>query len=160
SALHERRAHGGDAPVVADLQRPGAQRHRAVLRRNAVVELHRLPQLAAARAEARGLYRRSAPRAGRRHCGRRQEPRMQGSMKILRTPETRFLGIPGYNFAPKYQMLGELRMHYVDEGPRDGAPILMLHGEPSWSYLYRKMIPGFVREGFRSLAPDLIGFGK
>ena len=53
-----------------------------------------------------------------------------------------------------------LRMHYVDEGSRDAAAILLLHGEPSWSYLYRKMIPAFATAGFRALAPDLIGFGK
>ena len=81
-------------------------------------------------------------------------------MKILRTPETRFLDLPGYNFAPRYQMLGELRMHYVDEGPRDAPPVLLLHGEPTWSYLYRKMIPIIVRAGYRAVAPDLIGFGK
>ena len=82
-------------------------------------------------------------------------------MKILRTPEERFARLPGYPFAPQYLELGDgLRMHYVDEGPKDGAPIVMLHGEPSWSYLYRKMIPVFARAGFRALAPDLIGFGR
>jgi haloalkane dehalogenase len=81
-------------------------------------------------------------------------------MKILRTPETRFLGLSGYDFAPHYTMLGELRMHYVDEGPRDAPVVLLLHGEPSWSYLYRKMIPILARNGLRAIAPDLIGFGK
>ena len=81
-------------------------------------------------------------------------------MKALRTPDECFVNLPGYPFAAQYRMLGELRMHYLDEGPRDGAVILLLHGEPSWSYLYRKMIPPLVAAGYRVLAPDLIGFGK
>ncbi len=82
-------------------------------------------------------------------------------MKVLRTPDSRFENLHGYPFAPKYLELGDgLRMHYVDEGPRSGAVILLMHGEPTWSYLYRKMIPPLVAAGFRVLAPDLIGFGK
>ena len=82
-------------------------------------------------------------------------------MDALRTPDARFDNLPGYPFAPHYLDLGEsLRLHYVDEGPREGAPIVMLHGEPSWSYLYRKMIPPFAAAGLRALAPDLIGFGR
>jgi haloalkane dehalogenase len=81
-------------------------------------------------------------------------------MKILRTPDERFAGLPGYPFSPNYVKLGELRMHFVDEGPRDAPVMLLLHGEPSWSYLYRKMIPPLVRKGLRCVAPDLIGFGK
>ncbi|MGH8460917.1 MAG: haloalkane dehalogenase [Stenotrophobium sp.] len=81
-------------------------------------------------------------------------------MKILRTPEQRFRNLPGYDFAPHYQMLDELRLHYVDEGPREAPVVLLLHGEPSWSYLYRKMIPVLVQGGLRVVAPDLIGFGK
>jgi haloalkane dehalogenase len=81
-------------------------------------------------------------------------------MKILRTPEERFANLPGYPFAPHYLEVDELRIHYVDEGPRDGEIVLMLHGEPSWSYLYRKMIPIFVDAGHRAIAPDLVGFGK
>ena len=81
-------------------------------------------------------------------------------MNALRTPEARFTNLPGYPFAPHYAAIGGLRMHYVDEGSREAAPILMLHGEPSWSYLYRKMIPLFAAAGQRALAPDLIGFGK
>ena len=82
-------------------------------------------------------------------------------MEILRTPDARFASLPGYQFAPHYSDVGDgLRMHYVDEGPHDGAPIVLLHGEPSWSYLYRKMIPVFSRAGLRALAPDLIGFGR
>jgi haloalkane dehalogenase len=79
-------------------------------------------------------------------------------MEILRTPDERFRDLPGYPFAPHYVNLGALRMHYVDEG--SGPTVLMLHGEPSWSYLYRKMIPIFAAAGFRAVAPDLIGFGR
>jgi haloalkane dehalogenase len=82
-------------------------------------------------------------------------------MNAQRTPDARFENLPGYPFSPRYlDVEGGLRMHYVDEGPKDAAPIVMLHGEPSWSYLYRKMIPPFAAGGFRALAPDLIGFGK
>lgn len=86
-------------------------------------------------------------------------------MKFLRTPDECFTNLPGYAFAPHYVSVddgegGSLRIHYVDEGPRDGAVVLLLHGEPSWSYLYRKMIPPLVAGGLRAVAPDLIGFGK
>ena len=82
-------------------------------------------------------------------------------MKTLRTPDERFANLPDYPFAPNYLDLApDLRMHYVDEGPEDAAPVLMLHGEPSWSYLYRWMIPVFTDAGLRAVAPDLIGFGK
>src|SRR5665647_1226253 len=81
-------------------------------------------------------------------------------MEILRTPDDRFAALPGYAFAPHYVELDELRIHYLDEGPRDGAIVLCLHGEPSWSYLYRKMIPGLVAAGLRVIAPDLVGFGR
>lgn len=82
-------------------------------------------------------------------------------MKILRTPEERFKGIPDYPFKPNYiEVETGLRMHYVDEGPKDGKIVLMMHGEPSWSYLYRFMIPICVKAGHRVIAPDLIGFGK
>ncbi len=85
-------------------------------------------------------------------------------MYALRTPDERFADLPGYPFEPHWATLdsddGTLRMHYVDEGPRDGAVILLLHGEPTWSYLYRTMIPPLVDAGYRVLAPDLIGFGK
>jgi haloalkane dehalogenase len=86
-------------------------------------------------------------------------------LKSLRTPDERFQDLPGYPFAPHYIDVpdgegGSLRMHYVDEGPRDGKVVLLLHGEPSWSYLYRKMIPGIVAAGHRAIAPDLIGFGR
>jgi len=86
-------------------------------------------------------------------------------VKVLRTPDDRFADLPGYAFAPRYVEIpagdgGRLRMHAVDEGPRDAAPVLLLHGEPSWSYLYRKMIPGLVAAGHRTVAPDLVGFGR
>lgn len=82
-------------------------------------------------------------------------------MKFYRTPDERFAGIPGFPFEPHYLMLrGGLRVHFVDEGPRNGAPVLMLHGEPSWSYLWRHMIPPVAAAGHRVLAPDLVGFGR
>jgi haloalkane dehalogenase len=81
-------------------------------------------------------------------------------MESLRTPDDRFVNLPGYNFAPHYAQIGELCMHYIDEGPRDAAPVLLLHGEPSWSYLYRKMVPILAAAGHRVIAPDLIGFGR
>ncbi len=86
-------------------------------------------------------------------------------MDVLRTPDERFANLSGYPFEPHYVEVddgdgGELRIHYVDEGARDTPPVLMLHGEPSWSYLYRKMVPIFVEAGFRAIAPDLPGFGR
>jgi len=82
-------------------------------------------------------------------------------MKVLRTEEKHFRNIPDYPFAPnRLAVEPGLEMHYVDEGPHDAAPVLMLHGEPSWSFLYRFMIPPVVAAGHRVLAPDLIGFGK
>jgi haloalkane dehalogenase len=79
---------------------------------------------------------------------------------VLRTPDARFRDLPGYPFAPSYVVVDGMRMHFVDEGPRGAPPVLMLHGEPSWSYLYRKMIPPIAAAGFRAVAPDLIGFGR
>lgn len=86
-------------------------------------------------------------------------------MIVLRTPDDRFSDLPGWPFAPRYvQDLPELeglRVHYVDEGPPDAArTFLCLHGQPTWSYLYRRMIPVFVGSGARVVAPDLIGFGR
>ena len=83
-------------------------------------------------------------------------------MEFLETPDDRFENLKGYDFASHYHEVDPvgLRMHYVDEGPRDAAPILMLHGEPSWSYLYREMIRIAAAGGHRVVAPDLIGFGK
>jgi haloalkane dehalogenase len=79
-------------------------------------------------------------------------------MELLRTPDERFRDLPGYPFVPHYVDVGGVRMHYVDEG--DGPPVLLLHGEPSWSYLYRKMIPMIAGAGFRAVVPDLVGFGR
>ena len=87
-------------------------------------------------------------------------------MKVLRTPEAAFAGIPDYPFSPHYLDVADvdsgtaLRVHYIDEGPRDAPVVLMMHGEPSWSYLYRHMIGPVVAAGYRVVAPDLIGFGK
>jgi len=82
-------------------------------------------------------------------------------MEFLNTPDPRFENLSGYPFTPNYITLNDgLQMHYVDEGPKDGEVVLCLHGEPSWSYLYRKMIPVFAAAGYRVIAPDLIGFGK
>lgn len=81
-------------------------------------------------------------------------------MEILRTPDERFANLPDYPFAPHYVEVDGLRIHYVDEGPREADPVLMLHGEPSWSYLYRKMIPIVAAAGHRVIAPDLVGFGR
>lgn len=86
-------------------------------------------------------------------------------MKMLRTPDSYFANLLDYDFAPNYLMVddgegGELRVHYLDEGPKDAEPILLLHGEPSWCYLYRKMIPILTAAGHRVIAPDLPGFGR
>ena len=81
-------------------------------------------------------------------------------MQTLRTPDERFEGLPGYDFGPHYLQVDGLRVHYVDEGPRAASPVLLLHGEPSWSYLYRKMIPVLTAAGHRAIAPDLVGFGR
>lgn len=82
-------------------------------------------------------------------------------MQILRTPDERFTDLDGWPYAPHYAEVGDgLRMHYVDEGPRDGQVVLLLHGEPSWGYLYRHMIPPLVAAGLRVVVPDLVGFGR
>ncbi|HAQ33913.1 MAG TPA: haloalkane dehalogenase, partial [Alphaproteobacteria bacterium] len=82
----------------------------------------------------------------------------------LRTPEERFMGLPDWDYEPHYldDLPGYegLRVHYVDEGPKDGPVFLCLHGEPSWAYLYRKMIPVFLKAGGRVIAPDFPGFGR
>ena len=79
---------------------------------------------------------------------------------ILRTPDDRFTDLPGFHWEPNYVDLDGLRMAYVDAGPPDGEVVLCLHGEPTWSYLYRKMIPVFVEAGMRVVAPDWFGFGR
>ncbi len=86
-------------------------------------------------------------------------------MKILRTPDSQFENLPGYAFEPHYANITdsdgtELRVHYIDEGPDDADPILLMHGNPSWSYIYRKMIPGLLETGRRVIAVDLIGCGR
>lgn len=86
--------------------------------------------------------------------------RIMTPMKILRTPDDRFENLPDYPFTAHYVDVDGLRMHYVDEGAKTGAIVLLLHGEPSWSYLYRFMVPPLANAGFRVIAPDLIGFGK
>lgn len=79
---------------------------------------------------------------------------------VLRTPDARFENLPGYDFEPHYKEISGYRVHYLDEGPTDGEVILLLHGEPTWSYLYRKMIPVLTEAGYRCIVPDLIGFGR
>ena len=89
-------------------------------------------------------------------------------MELLRTPDDRFVGLPDYDFEPHYVTVAAgdgsdtvIRMHYVDKGPAGAADtVLLLHGEPSWSYLYRTMIPVLVEAGLRCIAPDLVGFGR
>ena len=87
-------------------------------------------------------------------------------MKVLRTPDAAFGGIDDFAFAPHYAEIVDpqdgtrLRLHYIDEGPRDAPIVLMMHGEPSWCYLYRHMIGPIIAAGYRVIAPDLIGFGK
>ena len=87
------------------------------------------------------------------------------NMKTLRTPDERFTNLDGYNYEPHYFDISDLeggmmRVHYIDEGPRDADPVLLMHGEPSWCYLYRKMIPILLAAGHRVVAPDLVGFGR
>lgn len=88
-------------------------------------------------------------------------------MKVLRTPEERFRDLPGFPFAPHYAEVadgegqgGTLRMHYLDEGPRKAEAVLLLHGEPSWCFLYRRVLAVLVAAGHRCIAPDLVGFGR
>lgn len=86
-------------------------------------------------------------------------------MEVLRTPDAAFEALADWPYAPQYSEIVDadgtrLRLHYVDEGPRDAAPVLLMHGEPSWAYLYRKIIAGLVARGRRVIAPDLIGFGR
>jgi haloalkane dehalogenase len=83
-----------------------------------------------------------------------------GQPDRLRTPDERFANLPGFSFKPHHKDVGGYRMHYLDEGPGDAQPILLLHGEPTWCYLYRKMIPLLVSAGYRCVVPDLIGFGR
>jgi haloalkane dehalogenase len=86
-------------------------------------------------------------------------------MQTLRTPDERFTDLPEFPYTPSYCEVsdddgGTLRMAWVQDGPDDADPVLMLHGEPSWSFLYRKMIPALVAAGHRVVCPDLVGFGR
>jgi haloalkane dehalogenase len=88
-----------------------------------------------------------------------------GSVRLLRTPDDRFTDLPDFPFEPRYAELadphgGVIRVGYVEAGPSDGPPVLLLHGEPSWSFLYRKMLPVLASAGLRAIAPDLVGFGR
>ena len=80
--------------------------------------------------------------------------------RILRTPESRFAHLPDFPWQPQYTEVGGLRVAHIDEGPRDAPTVLLMHGEPSWSFLYRKMIPVLLQAGMRVVAPDLVGFGR
>src|SRR5690606_22024518 len=104
------------------------------------------------------------PRSARSDRSDRPHPR-GAPVNVLRTPDERFAGLADYAFAPHYAEVtaGDhepLRMHYLDEGPPDAAPVLLLHGEPTWSYLYRRMIPVLTAAGHRCIVPDLVGFGR
>ena len=83
-------------------------------------------------------------------------------MKVLRTPDDRFRDLPGFSFEPHYAEIadGELRVHFLDEGPAEAPPVLLMHGEPSWCFLYRSMIGPLVDAGHRVICPDLVGFGR
>ena len=84
----------------------------------------------------------------------------ESGIEYVRTPEERFQNLPGYDFVPNYIEIDGLRMHYLDEGPKDGPILLLLHGQPVWSFLYRKMIKELVPKGYRCIAPDMMGMGK
>jgi haloalkane dehalogenase len=86
-------------------------------------------------------------------------------MKVLRTPDERFSGLVDFPYVPNYldiddQDGGTLRMHYLDEGPPDGELVLCMHGQPNWSYSFRKMIGPLSKAGFRVVVPDIVGFGR
>ena len=86
-------------------------------------------------------------------------------MKVLRTPDERFSNLPDFPFQPHYREVKDadgtvLRIHYLDEGPAEADPVLLMHGEPSWCFLYRKVVAGLVAKGHRAVAPDLVGFGR
>ena len=86
-------------------------------------------------------------------------------VRLLRTPDDRFADLPDFDFTPHYVDIpdtdgGRVRVAYVEDGPPDGPPVLLLHGEPSWSFVYRKMMPILAAAGFRAIAPDLVGFGR
>ena len=84
----------------------------------------------------------------------------KNGIEYVRSPDERFENLEGFPFEANYIEINGLRMHYVDEGSQDGAVVLLLHGQPTWSYLYRKMIKPLAENGYRVLAPDMIGMGK
>jgi haloalkane dehalogenase len=81
-------------------------------------------------------------------------------MRTVRTPEERFAGLPDFAYPPRYADVGGLRLAYTEAGPADGEPVLLLHGEPSWSFLYRRVMAVLAEAGLHAIAPDLIGFGR
>lgn len=89
-----------------------------------------------------------------------QAPTNWRTGEIVRTPDSRFENLPDYSFTANFVEVHGYRIHYVDEGPRNGETVILMHGQPSWSYLYRHMIPLLTAEGYRVIAPDLVGFGK
>src|SRR5579884_2100064 len=82
------------------------------------------------------------------------------TLDVLRTPDERFANLPDFPYTPRYVQLPDVRVHYVEAGPAEAAPVVLMHGEPSWSFLYRKMIPVIATAGYRVIAPDLVGFGR
>lgn len=100
---------------------------------------------------------RPAPASRHDAAGRWILPRVG---EVLRTPESRFAGIPDFPYEPRWTEVGGLRIAHVDAGPADADPVLLMHGEPTWSFLYRKMIPPLAAAGHRVIAPDLVGFGR
>ncbi len=86
---------------------------------------------------------------------------MNDKKQIVRTPDSAFKNLKDYPFTPNYmELTGRIRMHYIEEGKDNKKTIFLFHGQPSWSYLYRHMIPPLVNDGYHVIAPDLIGFGK
>src|SRR5579885_3554239 len=82
------------------------------------------------------------------------------TLDVLRTPDERFANLPDFPYTPRYVQLPDVRVHYVEAGPAEAAPVVLMHGEPSWSFLYRRMIPVIAAAGYRAVAPDLVGFGR
>jgi haloalkane dehalogenase len=93
-------------------------------------------------------------------CSHPPGPWQHGWMRVLRTPEDRFADLPDFAYAPRYAAVGGVRLAYVEAGPSDGEPVLLLHGEPSWSFLYRTVMAVLADAGLRAIAPDLAGFGR
>lgn len=87
-------------------------------------------------------------------------PSLPTIRQFLRTDDARFAAVPDFPYTPRYTEVGGLRIACIDEGPRDAPTVLLMHGEPAWSFLYRKMIPVLLQAGFRVVAPDLVGFGR